>query len=69
MHGVQDDVVDCMTGVHRDAIERVFTKLHEPPCPNKSKKIEGKTIGDILHMFWLEFNDFQNKTGTFDKEA
>ena len=61
--------MERMTGAHRDAIERVVTKLHEPPCPNKSKEIKGKTIGDILYMFWLEFKDFQRKKGIFDKEA
>ena len=64
---MQDNVVERLTGVHCDAIERVVTKLHEPTCPNKSKEIEGKTIGDILHMFWLEFNDFQHNTRPFDK--
>ena len=69
MPAVRDDAVERMTGVHRDAIERVVTKLHEPPSPNKSNEIGGKTIRDILHMFWLEFKDFQHKTGPFDKEA
>ena len=69
MPAVQDNVVERMTGVHRDDIERVVKKLHGPPCPNKSKEIEGESIGDILHMFWLEFKDFQHKTGPFDKEA
>ena len=66
---VQDNVVKRMTGVHRDAIERVFKKLHKTPCTKKSKETEGKNIGDILHMFWLEFKDFQHKTGPFDEEA
>ena len=69
MPAMRDDVVECMTGVHCDTIERVVTKLHEPPFPNNSKEIEGKTISDILHMFWLEFKYFQHKTGPFDKEA
>ena len=37
MPEVRDDVVERMTGVYRDSIERVVTKLHEPPCHNKSK--------------------------------
>ena len=69
MPAVQDNVVERMTGVHLNSIERVFTELHEPPCPNKIKDIEGKTIGDILHMFWLEFKYFQHNTGPFDKET
>ena len=34
---VRGDVVDCMNGVHFDAIKRVVTKLHEPTCTNKSR--------------------------------
>ena len=67
MYAVRDDVVDLMTGVHRDSIKRVVTKLHKPLCPKKIKEIEFKTISDILHMFCLEFNYFQRKTGPFDK--
>ena len=37
MPAVRDDVVEHITGVNRDDIERVVTKLHEPPWPNKSK--------------------------------
>ena len=69
MPAVQDDVIERMTGVHCDEIKCVVTKLHEPLCINKSNETEGKTTGDILHMFWLEFKDFQKKTGPFDKEA
>ena len=66
---VQDNAVERMTCVHRDYIELVVKKMHEPPCPNKSKEIEGKTIGDILHIFWLELKYFQHKAGPFDKES
>ena len=58
MPTVWDDVVENMTGIHREYIECVVTKLHEPTCPNKSTYIEGKTIGDILQVFCLEFKDF-----------
>ena len=40
--GVREDVVERMTSVHCDAIRPVVTKLHEPPCTNKSKEIEGQ---------------------------
>ena len=69
MPAVQDDVIERMTGVHCDEIKCVVTKLHEPLWINKSNETEGKTTGDILHMFWLEFKYFQHKIGTFDKEA
>ena len=68
MPAVRADVVERLLGIHRDAIERVIVKLHEPPCPNRSNEIKDKTIGDIKHMFWLEFKDFQQKTGPFGKE-
>ena len=69
MAAVQDYFVERMTGVHCDALEHVVTKLHEPPCTNNSKEIEGKTIGDIVNMFWLYFKNFHHKTVPFDKEA
>ena len=69
MPSVQANIRECMTGVHCDTIECVITKMHEYPCPNKSKEIEGKTIGDILHIFWLELKYFQHKAGPFDKES
>ena len=69
MPAVLDDFVELITGVQYDAIKRVITKLHEPPCPNERNEIQVKTIGDIVHMLWLEYKDFQYKTGTFDKES
>ena len=69
MPAVRDNVVERMTGVHHDTIGRVVTKLHETPCHKKSKEIKGKTIGDIMNIFWLEFKDFQHKIGPVDKET
>ena len=34
---VRDDVLDCMAGIYLDAIKRVVTNIHKPPCPKKSK--------------------------------
>ena len=34
---VRDDAMERMTAVHRDFIESIVTKLHEPPCTNKIK--------------------------------
>ena len=67
MPAVLDDVVEPMTVVHCDYLYCVVTNIYEPNCPNKSKEIKGKTICDILHMFWLDFKGFQHKTGPFDK--
>ena len=63
MPAVRENAVECMTCVQRDTTKRVVTKLHKLPCPNKSKEIEGKNIGDILHMFWLQFKDFSARQG------
>ena len=68
MPQVRADVSARMTGKHRDIIEEVITKLHFPPCPNKKKGIVGKTIGEIIHIYWQEFKHFQNKPGPFSKE-
>ena len=35
---VRDDVLDRITGVHRDTINLAVTKLHEPPFPKKIKE-------------------------------
>ena len=39
MPALREDVVEHMTGVHRDAIERGVTKLQKLPCSNNSKEI------------------------------
>ena len=67
MHEVRANVEGCLTGYHSDAIKRVVSKLHEPPCPKKSNKIQGKTMGEILHTLWLDFKHFQKKTGPLHK--
>ena len=64
---VRADVEKCLTGDHRDTIERVVSKLHKPLCPKKTKKIQGKTMGEILHMCCLEFKNFQKNTRPFYK--
>ena len=69
MPDVRADVAERLNGDHRIAIERVITRLHLPPCPNKNKTIKDKDIGDIIHIFWKEFKHFQNKTGPFQNQA
>ena len=39
---VRADVEDNLTVDHRGTIEPVLSKLHKPPCPRKSKKIQVK---------------------------
>ena len=63
MPEVREDVNLRMTGEHRDAVERVITKLHSIPNPNR--KVEGKEIGEIIDMFWDEFKSFQTMQPPF----
>jgi hypothetical protein len=69
MPDVRRDVTERLTGVQRDAMERVVRKLHESPGANKNTAIVGKSVDDIVDLFWDEFKAFRNKTAPFDKEA
>ncbi len=69
IHKVRDDVRRRMKGVHRDAIERVVTKIHMAPCPNPSKKAQGYTTAQLLHKFWEEWDTFHKKEEPFHLEA
>ena len=66
MPEVREDCLECMTGEHHNAIERVITKLHLAPCPNKATK--GMSIEAIIDLFWDEFKTFQQKLDPFDKQ-
>jgi hypothetical protein len=55
MEDVQKDVQEQLMGTHRDAIEKVVSRLHMPPCPSMS-------LHDIIDTFWNEFKAFQNCT-------
>ena len=61
MKEVMDDCAQRMTGVDRDAIERVVTKLHTVPCPND--KVKNMMMSDIVDQFWNEFDQFTSQTG------
>ena len=56
---VMDDVRERMTGEHRDAAERVITKLfaHDVDVD----------INEKIDTFWNEHKDFCNKSGVFKK--
>ena len=58
---VREDVKNRMRGEHRDAIERVLTKFFVvEPDTDIPQKIE---------KFWLEFKQFQRKTGPYSNPA
>ena len=69
MPDVRRGVTEHLTGVQRDAMERVVRKLHESPGANKNTAIVGKSVDDIVDLFWDEFKAFRNKSAPFDKEA
>ena len=69
---VQPDVIADVTirGAGSDerlAMERVIEKLHHPPCPNKSKQLRGKTITQIIDLFWDEYKAFRDRSSPFHK--
>jgi hypothetical protein len=39
MEDVQKDVQERLMGTHRDAIEKVVSRLHMPPCPNTNPAV------------------------------
>ena len=71
---VQPDVMEdvAIRGAQTDerlAMERVIEKLHHPPCPNKSKELRGKTITQIIDLFWDEFRTFTERLAPFNRPS
>jgi hypothetical protein len=58
MGSVRTDVRDQLTGEHRDAIKKVVTRLHVPPCPNPNPTILTMLPYKIIDTFWNEFKAF-----------
>ncbi len=56
------DVGDQLTGEPHDAIEKVVTRLHVPPCPNPNPTVWTMLSHEIIDTFWNEFEAFQNCT-------
>ncbi len=67
MGSVRNNVRDRLTGHHRDAIEKVVSHLHVPPCPNTHPAILTMLPHKIIDTFWNEFKAFQNCTNLFHK--
>jgi len=68
-HEVREQAITNMKAEDREAIERVVRRLHVVPCPNKHPTIVGKSIDEIVDLFWDEFMTFQKKTKPFDNLA
>ena len=60
MSVVREDVKARMDGNHREAIERVITKMYHD---------DDREPEEICHEFWVQFDHFQNKTGKFANEG
>jgi hypothetical protein len=65
MESVWTDVRNQLTGKHCDAIEKVVTRLHVPPCPNLNPNVQTMLPHEIIETFWNEFKAFQNCTQTY----
>jgi hypothetical protein len=55
--------------MHRDAIEKVVSWLHMPPCPNPNPAVSSMSLPDIINTFWNEFKVFQNLTHPYHEPS
>jgi hypothetical protein len=62
MGSVRNNVRDRLTGHYRDAIEKVVTCLHVPPCPNPNPDVLTILPHKIIDTFWNELKAFHNCT-------
>lgn len=62
---VRADVKARSTPEHREALERVIRRMHSPPCFNTSSGIIGKTMDQIVDLFWDEYLLFEKEQGPF----
>ncbi len=66
---VQKDVLEQLTGMHHDAIEKVVSRLHLPPCPNTNPAVSSMSLPEIIETFWNEFRAFQNCTHPYHEPS
>ena len=59
---VYNDCKRNMTGEHRNAVERLLIKMMASEFADDSDE-----LAEITYFFWEEFEQFQSKTGPFDK--
>ncbi len=69
MEDVRNDVQEQLMGMHRDAIEKVVSPLHMPPCPNPNPAVSSMSLHDIIDTFWNEFKAFQNCTHPYHEPS
>jgi hypothetical protein len=69
MEDVQNDVQERLMGMHPDAIEKVVSRLHMPPCPNTNPAVSSMSLHNIIDTFWNEFKAFQNYTHPYHEPS
>jgi hypothetical protein len=69
MEDVRKDVQERLMGTHCDAIEKVVSQLHMPPCPNTNPAVSSMSLHDIIDTFWNEFKAFQNCTHPYHEPS
>ncbi len=69
MEDVQKDVQEQLTGMHRDAIEKVVSQLHVPPCPDTNPAVSSISLPNYIDSFWNELNAFQNCTHPYHEPS
>jgi hypothetical protein len=69
MEDVQKDVQEQLMGTHRDAIEKVVSQLHMPPCPNTNPAVSSMSLHEIIDTFRNEFKAFQNCTHPYHEPS
>jgi len=65
MDDIRKDVLERLTGPHRDTIEKVVKRLHVPLCPNSNPAISAMSSHEIIDTFWNEFKAFQYRTNPY----
>ena len=58
MEDIQKDVMERLTGAHPDAIEKVVSCLHVPPCPNYNPAVSAMSSHEMVDTLWNEFKAF-----------
>jgi hypothetical protein len=69
MEDVQKNVQEQLMGMPRDAIEKVVSQLHMPPCPNTNPAVSFMYLHNIIDTFWNEFKAFQNCTHPYHEPS
>ncbi len=56
---VRKDVLEQLTGTYHDAIEKVVSQLHLPPCPNTNPAVSSMSLPEIIDTFGMSLGHFK----------